>query len=219
MECNSCKIFVGNVPFQCEQNEFQECFENLIGFIKAEIVCKPGTNVSRGFGFVTFDSPENAKQLLENNEIKFKDRNLRFTQYVNNECQKNDTFGVNSVPVIKSKNFLLVRNVNKMTRDDLFNIFIKFGKVGRHFVVTDPDTGDAKCYAVVEILNSSAYELLLIQKEIKLDNGIVLELSRWKAPKLCNMLVDKKITKYDLHKAFIAGKNFGISEGTKIKFV
>jgi RNA recognition motif-containing protein len=223
MESNSCKVFVGNVPFQCEQNEFHECFENLTGFIRAEIVCKPGTTISRGFGFITFDSAENAKKILENNEIIFKDRTLRFTQYLNSDYQKHNTsdneikYITNSIPIIKNKNFLSVKNINKkMTRDELFNIFTKFGSVGRYFIVTDPDTGDTKSYAVVEMLNDAVYELLLMQREIKLDNENVLELSRWKTQKVYNMTKDKKITKYDLYKAFTAGRNVGMMEAFRI---
>jgi hypothetical protein len=33
-----CKIFVGNVPYQCTQDEFEKCFENVQGFVKAEII-------------------------------------------------------------------------------------------------------------------------------------------------------------------------------------
>ena len=43
---NSCsresytKIFVGNVPFQCIEEEFKECFKDIPGFVDAEIVTR-----------------------------------------------------------------------------------------------------------------------------------------------------------------------------------
>ena len=31
------KVFVGNVPFQCTRDEFQECFKSLEGFETADL--------------------------------------------------------------------------------------------------------------------------------------------------------------------------------------
>ena len=201
-----CKIFVGNVPFQCNQLEFNECFEKMPGFIKAEIVCKNDGSLSRGFGFVTFDTKENAEKLMENTNITFKDRILRFTEYTQhtpygqyieksqkefNECNSQDEY---LQPVtqqtqqiskknidIKQKNLLLVKNLKLgMTREQLYDIFSEFGQIGRHFIVTDQDTGNQKSYAVVEILNDSVYELLVKQKEVESKDNCIFEISKWK---------------------------------------
>lgn len=217
MESHLCKVFVGNVPFQCNQSEFRECFEKMTGFIKAEIICKPGTDISRGFGFVTFDTPENAKKLIGNESIIFKDRNLRFTEYQITDNIKNIIPETNiSSPidcVLKNKNFIVVKNIkNDMTREDLYNIFSKYCNVGRHFFVTDHDTGKQKSYAVVEILNDSVYDYLIKQKEIKYDSHI-LELSKWKMQKSNK---EKKITKHDLFKAFTAGRSIGMIEAFRV---
>jgi RNA recognition motif-containing protein len=224
MESHLCKVFVGNVPFQCNQVEFQNCFDKLTGFIKAEIVCKPGTNISRGFGFVTFDSPETAKYLIGNESMIFKDRNLRFTEYVSSDNNKNSNFNNDNVNNskqlislgLKNKNFIIVKGLKQCTtREELYNIFSQFSEIGRYFIVSDQETGTIKSYAVVEILSDSAYELLLEQKELKLNNFYVLELSRWKMTKCYGPSKEKKITKYDLFKAFTAGRNVGMIEATK----
>lgn len=198
-----CKIFVGNVPFQCNQLEFNECFEKMPGFIKAEIVCKNDGSLSRGFGFVTFDTKENAEKLIENTNITFKDRILRFTEYTPHgqsieksqkdfiECNYQDE---HLQPVtqqtpqnskknidIKQKNLLLVKNLKLgMTREQLYDVFSEFGQIGRHFIVTDQDTGNQKSYAIVEILNDSVYESLVKQKEVESKDNCIFEISKWK---------------------------------------
>jgi nucleolin len=231
MESQLCKIFVGNVPFQCNQDEFQECFEKMEGYIRAEIVCRPGTNISRGFGFITFNTPKNAKQLIGKEGIIFKDRSLRFTEYTRNnanDCENHNsqnknlnifttdtTIGSSSV---RDKNFITVKNLKKnTTREELYDIFSKYGEIGKHFIVSDQETGDVKGYAVVEIIDNSLFDFLIKQKELIIDGSHVLELSKWKTQK-CYVSQDKKITKYDLFKAFTAGKNLGMMEAQRSKY-
>ncbi len=217
-----CKIFVGNVPFQCNQTEFTECFEKMPGFIKAEIVFKNDMTISRGFGFLTFDSQENAKKIIGNNTVVFKDRTLRFTEYSQNKVinidqnhcndtdiedmlnQSNINLFANLQPItqlktsdvsddykqdkniikkldIKQKNLLIVKNIKPdLTRENLYEIFSQFGQVGRHFIVTDHDTGNKKSYAIVEIIDDVVYENLIRQKDVKHDDCTILEVSKWK---------------------------------------
>jgi RNA recognition motif-containing protein len=83
------KIFVGNVPFQCTKEDFQECFKHLIGFDTVDIIRRYKSKLSRGFGFVVFDTEEHALQLLDLKEMDFKNRTLRFSSY--NNVDKNVT--------------------------------------------------------------------------------------------------------------------------------
>ncbi len=75
------KIFVGNVPFQCSRNEFQECFKHFDGYVTADIITRYRSKISRGFGFVVFKTREQANNLLAHKDIRLKDRVLRFSQY------------------------------------------------------------------------------------------------------------------------------------------
>lgn len=216
METHLCKIFVGNVPFQCSQFEFQKCFEKMDGFIKAEIICRQGTNISRGFGFVTFNNQKDAKKLLYNNTIILKDRTLRFTEYTMNKYTQNiQSYDNNPSPlVVQNKNYILVNNLRKdSTRDELYEIFSKYGEVGKYFILSDPDTGIFKNQGVIEIIDVDLYNLLLSQKTLNVTNSYVLELSKWKQQK---QSFEKKITKLDLFKAFTAGKNVGMIEAQLI---
>lgn len=89
------KIFVGNVPFHCSKEEFQEHFKHLDGFETADIIKRYNSKLSRGFGFIVFKNELCAKKVLESGEMKFKDRMLRFSPYMNennnNETTNNDS--------------------------------------------------------------------------------------------------------------------------------
>ena len=206
------KIFVGNVPFQCMQDEFNGCFKDLPGFVSAEIVTRHNSPYSRGFGFVTLKTPEHAKKLVQNGDILFKDRVLRFTEYNFQDKLK--------IPVLQ-KNYLFVRNVpNEMTRERLKSIFDKHGDIGACFINTNIKTGESRGNAVVEIKDDSIFDLLLSQKELRTD-GYVFELSRWKN-KVTHNYQNKEMhkNKFDSNKiyriAFNAGVSVGRQEGLKI---
>jgi len=196
MDSDTFKIFVGNVPFQCSQYEFVECFENIKGFIKAEIMYGLNTSLSRGFGFVTFDNKKNALEVIDGDPILFKGRPLRLTnykvpynthddniilkeQYNKYATNKQHVSSVEHVSPneqidnIKNKHFMMVKwNLTSddqeefITREYLHKAFQKFGAVGRYFIMTDHETGNSKHYAIVEMKEENVYEQLLNKKEM-----------------------------------------------------
>lgn len=214
---SECKIFVGNVPFQCTQTEFRECFEKMKGFIKAEIVNKNDITMSRGFGFLTFDNKENAMNLIGNNKIIFKDRQLRFTEYVqnkqnndgfekenyfesNSENSEEDKLDLNEEKIsLKQRNLLIVKNLpENFERNDLFEVFSNFGKIGRYFIMTDHETGIKKECGVVEIIDNEIYKNLLEKKTIEIDGGRKVEILKWKIKNFVNNQKNNDINKKKL---------------------
>jgi len=185
----SCKVFVGNVPFQCEQEEFNKCFENMKGFIKAEVIYKQNSDITRGFGFVTFDTIENAKLLVGNTHIMIKNRALRFTEYMfDNWKEHNNHYNVTKKQnkhilieniKLKTQNLIIMKNIDKtITRENIYEIFSKLGQIGKYFIATDHETGKPKNYAVIEILDNELYESLLRDKKIEV-NSHTYEISKW----------------------------------------
>jgi len=174
------KIFVGNVPFYCDATDFQECFRQYDGFIKAEIIYKPNTKISRGFGFVIFDSPENALKLLNRTDVTFKDRFLRFTNYAFSNKKHLDT---NSSLSSEQKNYLVVKTIKpNMSRDDLKKLFSNIAPLGKYFIATSIDMGEKGC-GIVEILDNTIFNHLLKEQILVDDNGTIYELSKWKMHK------------------------------------
>lgn len=210
------KIFVGNVPFQCIENEFKQCFKDVAGFVSAEIVTRHNSPYSRGFGFVTVKTPEDAKKLIQRNDILFKDRILRFTEYNFQDKIK--------IPK-QQKNYLFVKNVPKeMTREQLKNIFSVKGTIGACFINTNIRTGESRGNAVIEIKDNNIFESLMNEKIVKINNEYIFEVSRWRyKPKLKTFTKDSfyrqnnKIDSKEIYRiAFNAGVNVGRLEGLRI---
>lgn len=177
------KIFVGNVPFYCDNTDFQECFKKYDGFIKAEIIYKPNTKISRGFGFVVFDSPENALKLLGKTDVVFKDRFLRFTTYAFSNNSNKKYFDNNEPISLDQKNYLIVKTIKpNMTRDDLKNLFNNIAPIGKHFITTSIEIGEKGC-GIVEILDNTIFNYLLKKQILVDDNDNIYQLSRWKMQK------------------------------------
>lgn len=207
---DACKIFVGNVPFQCTKDEFIECFKTFKGFIDGDIINKYNSNNSRGFGFIKFDVSENTDNFLNAKvQINLKGRNLRFTKYMPLEKKViNGKFC--------DKNFIFIKNVPKNYKpNDIKTIFEKYGYIGSCFINTDINTGDSKGTAVVEILDSTIFKNLLQEKYIILDEDNSLQLSKWKQK--IKIKKQNNIDIKDVYRlAFNAGRNMGFFEGIKI---
>lgn len=209
------KIFVGNVPFQCIEDEFKQCFKDVSGFVSAEIVTRHNSPYSRGFGFVTVKTQDDAKKLIQRNDISFKDRILRFTEYNFQDKIK--------IPR-QQKNYLFVKNVPKeMNREQLKNLFSMKGTVGACFINTNIRTGESRGNAVVEIKDDNVFENLIFQKSIKTDCGQTFEVSRWKnniKTKTFSKEIPHKQNRFDSKEiyriAFNAGVNVGRLEGLRI---
>lgn len=209
------KIFVGNVPFQCVESEFKQCFRDVPGFVSAEIVTRHNSPYSRGFGFVTVKTAEDAKKLIQRNDIIFKNRILRFTEY-----NFQDKIKISK----QQKNYLFVKNVPKdMNREQLKNIFSTKANIGACFINSNIRTGESRGNAVVEIKDDDIFEKLIADKFIKINDQQYFEVSRWRnkiksKPYIKdNMYKYNKVDSKEIYRiAFNAGVNVGRLEGLRI---
>lgn len=61
-----CKLFVGNISWDMDLADLRELFNNFGKVTSARIIKHRDTGVSRGFGFVTMETPEDAQEVVEN---------------------------------------------------------------------------------------------------------------------------------------------------------
>ena len=62
---NKNKIFVGSLPWSINNDSLKELFAQYGEVTEAVVIMDRETNKSKGFGFVTFSTPESAQKALE----------------------------------------------------------------------------------------------------------------------------------------------------------
>jgi RNA recognition motif-containing protein len=71
------KIFVGGLPWSTDSDQLKEAFVEYGEVVEAKVVTDRDTGRSRGFGFVTFSGPEEAKKSLEKDGTELGGRKIR----------------------------------------------------------------------------------------------------------------------------------------------
>lgn len=162
-DLNRRKIFVGNVPFNCTQEDFESCFTNIPGIHKADIV-KGYRDDSRGIGFVTMNSIADAEDLKSRNDIKCKGRILRFYPYQNSTVKNtldstNNYIHIDGIPDGKDRHWLK-------------EIFSEYEPFHRFFIAIDHNTGKRKNTGFLDIVDDHKYDRLISSKfhAVVLDN-------------------------------------------------
>ncbi|XP_028393880.1 glycine-rich RNA-binding protein-like [Dendronephthya gigantea] len=75
------KVHVGNLPFKISQEEIREAFEKYGAVEDVIIVSDRDTGRPRGFGFVTFENEEDAKEAINGlDETELGGRNIRVSE-------------------------------------------------------------------------------------------------------------------------------------------
>jgi len=64
------RIFVGGLPWEADQNDLQTTFSHFGPVKDAKVIMDKDTGKSRGFGFVTFDSEEDAASAVDTGSIE-----------------------------------------------------------------------------------------------------------------------------------------------------
>jgi len=155
------KLFVGNIPFDCNLNDLKNAFKKYNGYINIDLINNTGPYC---FGFVVFNNKEDAERILNNNNIYIRDRKLRLTRY-NKKKEQINYIKLNNIPI-------------SFKVDDIKNEFSNYSKIGKCFIEMDRVTGIYKNSAIIEICETDIYEKLL-KMEIIYINNIPIEMSRY----------------------------------------
>jgi RNA recognition motif-containing protein len=198
------KMFVGNVPFDCTNIEFRDCFKNAEGYVIADLI-----NM-RGFGFVVLSSPIYRDNILKENNFFLKNRKLRLSVYDNQP--KNNNIEVSS--------FIKLENISpNVSRDDIQNEFKNFCEVGKCFIDTNRITGEKLSTGIVEIFDVEVlHQLLSLGTLLMHDKSeIILKPFNKKSDNQINKHKKKTtISKEEYFEIYNAGRNAGLIEGTKL---
>lgn len=203
------KLFVGNVPFKCTNEEFNNIFENEPGFVKAELVYRNKSKLTRGFGFVEFNTEEDLNNTLFK-KFSLMDRELRTTKY---ELDKN-------VKTYKPSHKLFVRNLGDLTESDLFDCFSRFGNVTKCYLLLDKNTNESRGLGVVEYEDETTFKDVLEKNDIDY-NELVLNVFKYKNNsykknnkfKFKTTLDNKSVYRHGYNDGLLMGRNEGYKSG------
>jgi RNA recognition motif-containing protein len=196
-----CKVFVGNVPFDCTNQEFRDCFKNIEGYVCADLISM------RGFGFVEVSTNLNRNNILLNNNYFIRNRKLRLSPYENNTKDK-----------VEKSSYIKLENISpNISREDIIEEFNNLCTVGKCFIDMNRETGERLTTGLVEVFDAEViHQLLSLGNIIMKDNSELLL-------KPFNTIVKKKklslnkFTKDEYYEIYNAGRNAGLIEGTRIK--
>ena len=195
-----CKIFVGNVPFDCTSNEFKDCFKDINGYISADLI-----NL-RGFGFVVLQNKSQRDYIISNNIFFIKNRKLRLSKYDN---QTKDT--------VEKSSFIKLENISKnITRDDIYQEFKNFCKVGKCFIDTNRVTGERLSTGLVEIFDVEVLHQLLTLCSILMKDNSEIILKPFTQNTTTRHKKKPSLSKEEYFEIYNAGRNAGLIEGTKL---
>lgn len=156
------KIFVGNVPFSCSQEDFERCFVGVPGIIRAEIV-RGMRDDSRGIGFVTMDNEISAEALKCREDIKCKGRVLRFYAYHTNFIKKQDSYSYTQTQTYN--NYVYVDGIPLgKDRAWLKETFEEYGPFNRCFVFVNNETGERKTSGLLDLVDDRKYDRIIRDK-------------------------------------------------------
>lgn len=178
------KVFVGNVPYQCTREEFQDCFKDMEGFVNADIIRRYKSKLTRGFGFVVFETKEQSDTIMKNDTIELKDRILRFSEYSFDKPEQTKEGKVYQV---------FVNNLKAETTENQFNEALShYGNLSSSVITSKNDkTFGVAAFELLENYKNALYETVTI-------NDTVVEL----VPYIDNHKKYQKFNKYKSQRKF-----------------
>lgn len=155
----SYKLFVGNVPFNCSLDEFNNVFKDQPGFIKAELIYRVKSKLTRGFGFIEVESKDNIKNLLENT-FNIGNRTLRITEYTSDNTEKKDVYKI------------FIKNLEYLTENEIINGLKKYNSVISVSISTDKDTNKSRGHGIIELGSNEEYMEIIGENTLKIKDVV-----------------------------------------------
>jgi RNA recognition motif-containing protein len=214
---NSCKLFVGNIPFNITDIEFSTAFGDYDDFADAVIVRNKFNKKGRGFGFLTFSSQTSVDELLEKDDFEMGGRTLRFTQYNGENKSQTQSRNTQRQNTVIDKTSVFVNNIDlAIMDDDLTSVFERYGAIRRAIVLKDRETGNSRGFGIVEFAEESSCSSLLDSSENIEVNGKILDLSPYRQRvRNSNNQPSRQRGTNDIRTSYNSGFKAGLEQGYK----
>jgi len=185
------KVFIGNVPYKCNNLEFENLFKAEPGFKKAELQRDNISQNTKGYGFVEFECQEDA-MLCMKKSFKLGDRELRLSEYKNKPTDNKKIF---------------VKDLDDTPLKDFEDFFKKYGKVLKSYIITNRTTGESKGTGIVEFENEESYNSALDDEDTYI-NGRKISIYPYK-----EKFIETKNNNGQFTNSYINGFNAGYASG------
>lgn len=192
------KVFVRNLSFDTGDEALRNAFAGFGAISEAVVIINKATGRSKGFGFVTFETAEDASKAIANSSIDIDGR----TAYCNLAAQRdagrggssrNDQQGPGGFgggpspggflpgasgvppPGDTSQTKLFVRSLDfKTTSDGLRQAFSVFGAIKEAVVLEDKGTGQSKGYGFVTFETIDSAKAALVEPNKVIDGRVTI---------------------------------------------
>lgn len=208
------KVFVGNVPFQCTEEQFKDCFKDQEGYVDSKIIKRVGSNLSRGFGYIEFSTEDQANHFIENcGNIQLKERDLRFSIFHHKNIISKDNFNTD----LKMSHYkIFVDDLSEDTsKEDIQDAFSEFKDIVSCFVNTSKKTDSSKKTGVVIFSSLESCKKALEDPPLLTSSGEQLTVKPFKLfNNLTTTITDVRKSHREGYKAgYIVGFQKGLIKG------
>ena len=156
----STSIFVGNLSWNIDQDWLADIFSSVGGVVSARIITDRETSRPKGFGYVDFETPEQAQKALElkDTEVDGRRINVDLAAQRSNENTPRGGAGDRAArfgdKISEASATLFVGNLNfNTTQDGLWELFGSNGtEVQSVRIPTDKESGQPKGYSPFSLL-------------------------------------------------------------------
>jgi len=145
----SVSIFVGNLSWNVDQEWLASIFEPIGGVVSARIITDRDSGRPKGFGYVDFETPEQAQKALElkGTDVDGRPINIDMAQAKSNDTPKSDRAQRFGDKISEPSATLFVGNLSfNSSQDSLYEVFGEAGEIVSVRVPTDKETGQPKGY-------------------------------------------------------------------------
>lgn len=155
LKANYTNLYVKSIDSSVTEDEFKELFEKHGTILSYSLPLDPETGLSRGFGFVNFQTHESATQAVEALDgYEFKGKKLyvsRAQKKIEREevlRQQNELARLDKLPKFQGVNLYIKFLDASIGDEELKNIFAPYGKIVSAKVMTD-EKGKSRCFGFV----------------------------------------------------------------------
>ncbi|KAI9740554.1 MAG: hypothetical protein M1834_005135 [Cirrosporium novae-zelandiae] len=145
-------VYVGNISFDATEADLKELFSD-IGEVTQSHILRDYRGLSRGFGYVSFETTEQAAEAIK----RFHDTNFLGRTIITNFAIKKAPSEVGTGPRSAPTNSIFIGNLAwTMTDQDLNNLFKEIGNVTDVRVSVDRATGKPRGFAHADFVDQES---------------------------------------------------------------